>query len=257
MEKVASPNSIIKMAGPKNRFPKVKLMAPTGSTYIIVALEIDHRPPFFSFLESGPKKKALTALKEFAGVISGNDDVIDATVFKMRLAPPGKGQYLTNRPDIHVAKFDVVMLVELETAEAAHSLRQSAGWQKMEVMAASYAKRHLVITADNPRMIAPVDHTRQGVFLFNFFYADDIAQNLAIWEYTAGWFTDQTGLDNSCLLAPAHGETSDYTVINHCRWDSLWNILPSIIFKPSFKTYVEGNFNANRTAPIPILYKLA
>ena len=106
-------------------------------------------------------------------------------------------------------------------------------------------------------MIGPVDHTRDGVFLFNFFYADSLAQNLGIWEYTAGWFVDQTGLDNSCPLAPEPEQNSDYTVINHCRWDHLRQIRPSFLFKPSFKTYIEANFNANQTAPIPILYTLA
>jgi hypothetical protein len=45
-----------------------------------------------------------------------------------------------------------------------------------------------VVTATNPKSMGPVDHARQGVFLFNYFFADDTAENLAVWEYTAGWF---------------------------------------------------------------------
>ena len=109
----------------------------------------------------------------------------------------------------------------------------------------------------NLRAIGPVDHKRQGVFLFNYFVSDSLPQNLGIWEYTAGWFADQTGLDNSSLLRPDEGQTTDYTVINHCRWDSLWNILPSLLFKKSFRSFVLKNFEANGTAPIPILYRMA
>ncbi len=247
----------LNIVGPQNRFPKVTLMEPTGYTYILVALEIDHRLPFFHVFESGRKKQAVQMLKSYASQLTGMDGVRDATVFKALLSPPGKGEYLAKRPEIDIARFDLVMLVEVETTATAKSLRAASGWQEMEKTAEGLSRKALILTADNPRMIGPVDHTKQGVFLFNFFYADDIAQNLGIWEYTAGWFTDQTGLDNSCLLAPAKGENTDYTVINHCRWDRLMDILPSIIFKRSFKTYVENNFNANRTAPIPILYKRA
>jgi hypothetical protein len=49
---------------------------------------------------------------------------------------------------------------------------------------------------------APVDHHRQEVFLFNYFYADRTHLNLAAWQYTAGWFADQTGLDDSTVLPP-------------------------------------------------------
>jgi hypothetical protein len=82
-------------------------------------------------------------------------------------------------------------------------------------------------------------------------------QNLAVWEYTAGWFEDQTGLRNSTVLLPEAGPRKDYTIINHCRWDSLWDILPSLAFKRSFRTYVLAHFEANNTAAIPILYRLA
>ena len=39
-------------------------------------------------------------------------------------------------------------------------------------------------------------------FLFNYFYADDSEQNIKVWDYTAGWFQYQTGLDNSTVILP-------------------------------------------------------
>ena len=41
------------------------------------------------------------------------------------------------------------------------------------------------------------------------------------------------------------------------RWPRLRDVLPSLLFKRSFRRYVLEHFEANDTAPIPILYKLA
>jgi hypothetical protein len=76
-------------------------------------------------------------------------------------------------------------------------------------------------------------------------------------EYTAGWFQDQTGPDNSILVPPDSESDTDCTVINHCRWDRPRDILPHLLFNRSFRTYVLAHFAANNTAPIPILYRLA
>jgi hypothetical protein len=111
--------------------------------------------------------------------------------------------------------------------------------------------------AKNARKIEDVDKNRQGVFLFNYFYADDPKELLPVWEYTAGWFTDVTELNNSTLLLPCDGEESQYGVINHCRWDRLSDIVPDLLFRPSFRNYVLKNFESNGIAAMPILYKLA
>jgi hypothetical protein len=102
-----------------------------------------------------------------------------------------------------------------------------------------------------------VDHGRDGVFLFNFFHADDLKKLTPTWEYTAGWFQEKTGLDNSEVLMPAEGEQSQYGIINHCRWDRWRDILPDLIFRPTFRSYVMANFDANGVVPMPILYRLA
>ena len=103
----------------------------------------------------------------------------------------------------------------------------------------------------------PVDHSRGGFFLINYFFADSVDQNLSVWNYTAGWFQAETGLDNSTVLLPIDPYQSKYSIFNHCRWDSLGQILPSLIFKRSFHSYVLDNFAANNIAAVPILYRLA
>jgi hypothetical protein len=247
----------ITVVGPADVFPKVTLVPPLPSVFIIVALEIDHRLPIAYFWESRRKKAAIGALKGAAKSLSAMDGVLDATVFKTWIAPPGRGEYLKQRPEVAIARYDLVLLLELENADTARAVRASDDWAAILDAAAKLARKSLVLSAKNVRRMGSVDHSRDGVFLFNYFYADNLAQNLAIWEYTAGWFQDQTGLDNSTLLVPDADQGSDYMVINHCRWDRARDILPSLIFKKSFKQFVLANFNANRVAPIPILYRLA
>ena len=88
-------------------------------------------------------------------------------------------------------------------------------------------------------------------------YIEFLKQNLQVWEHTAGWFEDQTGLNNSTLILPDQVNEGSYKIINHCRWDHLIDILPSLIFKKSFKDFVLNNFEANNVAAMPILYRLA
>ena len=51
------------IVGPKNTFPKVTLVDPSNSGYLLFALEIDRRPPIGFFIESQLKKKILSKLK--------------------------------------------------------------------------------------------------------------------------------------------------------------------------------------------------
>jgi hypothetical protein len=77
-----------------------------------------------------------------------------------------------------------------------------------------------------------------------------------VWEFTAGWFQQETGLANSVLLLPDSGQRTHYKIINHCRWDRLSDVLPSLLFKPSFHSFVLANFAANATAAIPVFYRV-
>jgi hypothetical protein len=245
------------IVGPKNAFPKVTLVDPSNSGYLLLALEIDRRPPIGFFIESQIKKKILSKLKSDVVNLRNNSKVIDATVFKAMIIPPGRGAFLKKRPSIEIAKFDVVMLIEFDTHESVKEFQKSLEWQNMEETYKSETKKSLTVTGVNVRRIGPVDHSKKGVFLFNYFYADQVKQNLQVWEYTAGWFQDQTGLDNSTLILPDQVNENSYKIINHCRWDHLINILPSLIFKKSFKEFVLNNFEANNVAAMPILYRLA
>lgn len=242
-------------------FPRVSLKEPTDSSYIHLAAEVD--APLASFLPIFPfnskKKRALVATcKELCQQLREEDLVVDATVFKAILIPPGRGEYLDRTDeDVHVAKFDVAVLIEVKDEGALQRLKRSETYVELESTIIKRASYSHVTSATNVKRIDSVDHNRDGVFLFNYFFAEDTRQNIDVWEYTAGWFEAETGLDNSTLLLPDDQDRSEYALINHCRWDRLIDVLPSIRFKPSFEEYVLASFEANRVAAIPILYKLA
>ncbi|MEM7335581.1 MAG: hypothetical protein AAF490_26120 [Chloroflexota bacterium] len=248
-------NKKLNIAYPSDSYNVVTLVDPTEFGYIHLAAEVDRRHPFLPM--SQKKRALLKACKKMCQQLAKRDDVQSAIVFKALLIPPGQGDYLKQRPEVHVARFDLSILIETPTVEAAEQLRTNEAFKDIEKRINESSNYTHIITASNVRRIGPVDHQRNGVFLFNYFYADDVEQNLAVWNYTAGWFEQETQLDNSTLLLPQQTAESDYTIVNHCRWDRLTDILPSILFKPTFRSYVLGNFEANRSAPIPILYRLA
>ncbi len=238
-----------------DRFEHVTLIPPNTHGYLHVAAEVDRRPSWMP--SSRAKSNLLARLKELCARLEGREDVCRALVFDAIFTPPGRGAILTDHPDVHVARFDVVVLIEARAFDDLDAIsRDPALGEVMELLEAQSTHTHTV-RARNTRRIGPVDHDDQGVYLFNYFWATDLERNLAIWEYTAGWFERETRLDNSTLLQPADPSESAYTLINHCRWSSLRDVLPSLIFKPSFRTFVLGNFEANQTAAMPILYTLA
>lgn len=149
------------------------------------------------------------------------------------------------------------MLVETHTPEAAVALRESAPVREAVADHEATAGHVHVVAARNGRRIGDVDKSRDGVFLFNYFHGPSPEEMVQVWEYTAGWFTHHTRLDNSVLLVPIEGERSPYTVIHHCRWDGLLDIVPHLAFRPSLRRYVGANFDANAIVPMPVLYRLA
>jgi hypothetical protein len=242
-------------------FPRVHLVTPAASGYLLLIGEVDRRLPWSPvWLPASRAKRALlTAAKRHCAAMGAEDDVLSASVFRAVLAPPGgpDPRLTLQRGRVHVAGFDVVVLIETASGDAARRLRESAAFGALESRFRGVARYAETIAAHNVRRIGPVDHGRPGVFLFNYFAAESPAQNLAVWEYTAGWFQQETGLDNSTVLQPLDPGVTGYALINHCRWDHWRDVVPALVFKPSFRRYVLANFAANRTAPMPLLYRLA
>lgn len=240
------------------KYPRAPLIEPNRTGYIHIGIEIDDsRLPFFLF-SSNAKKTIISRAKLFAESLAARPDVNTANVFRAVVRPPLDQPYLEAVSDqFHVARFDVAILIETRDVKVARVIRSSEEFQEFENFVNDLAAYQHVVVAENARRIAEVDKSRQGVFLFNYFFSEQMEDLLPVWEYTAGWFIKETGLDNSTLMMPAKGEASEYGVINHCRWDSLPRLLPKLIFMRSMRTYVMENFAANKIAVMPILYRLA
>lgn len=181
--------------------------------------------------------------------------VVRADVFRGLLRPPGRSRHGAGRkaPD---AEFDAVLLIETAAVADAADLPDADVLVKLVADLRATAAQTLMFAGSNARRIGPVDHDRQGVFLFNYFSADTVEANLFAWQYTAGWFQDETGLDNSTVLQPVDAADAPYSLVNHCRWDRLRDVVPALLFKRSFRTFVLRVFSENGVAPGPILYRL-
>ncbi|WP_402377285.1 hypothetical protein [Isoptericola rhizosphaerae] len=193
----------------------------------------------------------LLRLHRVAAELRRQPGVQRADVFRGFLRPPGSGRPFEGQ-DVPVLLPDVVLLVEATTPQVAQSALEHPAVARLlveEPTAHAFA-------ASDVRRIGPVDHERQGVFLFNYFAADDVESNLHAWQYTAGWFQEETGLDNSTVLAPRAPRVGEHTLVNHCRWDRSVDILPSLVFKRSFRTYVLQTFARHRVSARPLLYRL-
>jgi hypothetical protein len=252
---VTDPN-LVRLPNTGN-FSTVKLIPPGPTGFVLLAVEVDHRPPFAYFLESKAKARLLADLKVMLNRLRMAGFVIEATLLKTTLIPPGRGSYIKNDHSIHIARFDVAILFELASLEEAKTFFMSRELDDIGERMSAVAKSSYRMVGENIRRIGPVDHRRPGVFLINYFCAANDRQNLAVWEYTAGWFQDETALDNSVLLRPIDQAGARYTIVNHCRWNRMRDVLPSLLLKPSFRRYVLRHFEANNTAAMPVFYRLA
>ena len=238
-------------------YRKARLVEPARSGYLLLAAEVDSHPPFL--WASRNKRHLIEDCTGWCARITRDPGVLEAAAFQAILIPPfGDTTFLRQRRnEFHRARFDLALLVETDSVERAEGLRRSPHFRSLETHVRGAAGHVYTVTASNAKRIGAVDHARDGVFLFNYFYADSPAQNLAVWEHTAGWFQQETGLDNSTVLMPARADLSEYTLINHCRWDRLGDVLPALVFKRSFRDFVLAHFDANDAGPMPILYRLA
>jgi hypothetical protein len=154
------------------------------------------------------------------------------------------------------ARYDVAALVETTTVDVLGDVEGSPEYRKLHDALTAEAREEYQMPARCLRRVGEVDKTRPGLFLFNYFAAEDPAVALEVWDHLAAWYTVETGMDNSTLLGPVG--PSDYVFVNHARWDmSLPRFAARQFGKRTFYTYVLANLRANATAAMPILYHLA
>ncbi|MDT5020937.1 MAG: hypothetical protein QOI33_1461 [Mycobacterium sp.] len=231
------------------------LQPASDAGYLLVAVKVERQ---VAFLVGGRRKRTfIDSISRQLAELARVDTVTYADLFVARLVAPGMGKELLRRRSIEPARFDVVVLIKTVDPTSARDLREHVGYRKLRRSLEAMALDFYEVAARNIRRIADVEHRRSSVFLFNYFYAEDLARLVPVWEYTAGWFVQNTALPDSEVMAPLDGERVDYGIINHASWPHWRTFLPQLMLRPSFRRFVLATFETNGIAAQPILYRLA
>lgn len=251
----------LKLVNADPRYGPVGVAEPPGRGYIHVAAAVRPRPVPQVSRQEPAKVQLIDAVKQHARHLEQLEIVHRVSVFDAIAMPPIDllGGYLAERAQsVRPARFDVVVLVEAASPTTARRVRSAPEFAAVTAALADAGSQLHIMAARAARWVGDVDTSRDGLFLFNYFVADDPDVMVQLWEYLAGWYAVETGLDNSTLLTPLEGEASDYVAINHARWDlSLPGFLARQLSKKTFRTYVQANLDANRVGAMPVLYRLA
>lgn len=232
-----------------------RTVPPNDHGYLLLAAEVDWRGPF---RRPSPRvRQVLAQARARCAALATREGVCEATLFRAVLVAPGEGTKLLKARSgrVHRARYDVVILIRTTTLEAARALRLDPAYLTLAEEVRGSARSSMEVLARNVVRLGDVDHRPDHVFLFNYFYADDNAELLPVFAYTAGWFQAKTSLANSTLLQPLEGERTDNGIINHASWPTFRAFLPSLIARPSFRRFVLATFAANNIAAQPILYR--
>ncbi len=249
----------LQLVNPDARYATVTLIPPTTLGYLHLAAEVHppSRPGPVLFTPRG-KSELIGGLKVLGRQLEQLAEVENVTVYDATVFAPPSGYVRQRKDTVRPARFDLVVLVETTSPATARQVQTTPAYQVLHDLLSGQARRTHVIAARNIKRVGDVDKTRKGTFLFNYFVGDDPAVVVQLWDYLAGWYQAETGMNNSTLLAPLEGEASDYVVINHVRWDdSLLGFAARQFTKKSFRTYMVANLDAHNVGAMPILYRLA
>ncbi|RSM80884.1 hypothetical protein DMH04_28605 [Kibdelosporangium aridum] len=231
------------------RYQPPRFIDPPPFGYLHLAAAVAPPAGRAPFPRTTPRKAALlTELKARTQQLTGMKAVQRATVYRAVLLPP------PDKRARQAPRYDVAVLIETTSPGEIEEVQATEIYRAMHDSLRQASTDLLVMPAHCIRCVADVDKNRQGVFLFNYFDAEDKQVALQVWEHVAGWYTAKAGVSNSTLLAPAG--PSDYAFVNHARWDhSLLRFAIRQFATPSFWTYVRRNLHAYHTRAMPIFYR--
>jgi hypothetical protein len=238
----------------KPKYRPATLVEPAPLGYILLSADVEPPTGPRPFPAKSENRTALIGrLHSLANELERLDSVVKATVYRALLSPPPAGYAKTAR---HAARFDVITLVETTSPGAIADVETAGAYKQLAEELDGMANYLDIMRARCAKRIGDVDKTRPGLFLFNYFVAEEVDVALELWDYMAGWYMTETGLDNSTVLQPI-GE-AEYGFVNHARWSyGLPRLFLHQMTKPSFRSFVLANLEANRTGSMPILCRIA
>jgi hypothetical protein len=184
----------LNIVNPDPRYSPSNLIEPTTLGYIHLAAEVRPRPmppQRLPFVPNGrARDELLNRLKMLANRLEQLESVEKATVFDAVAIPPTSrfSSYLKERADsIHIARFDVAVLIETASPQLVREVQQTPEYRALVDALESEARDMHVMVGRNAKRVGDVEKTRDGLFLFNYFVADDANVALELWDYLAGW----------------------------------------------------------------------
>lgn len=231
---------------------RATLVEPPPYGYVLLSAAIEPPgagPPFPG--RSRRKRALLAELGSQATRLAHHDGVQRVTVYRGVIVPQPQGYAKEHAP--RVACYDVVALIETTSPDLIPTVEATEVYQSLLSTTTNAAREVHTMRARCIKSLGDVAKDRPGVYLFNYFIAEDPTVAGELWEYLARWYQRATGLDNSTLLAPL--EADDFVFVNHARWDaSLARVMFDQFRRPSFRSYVLANLRTNRAGSMPSLY---
>jgi len=232
-----------------------RIVAPPPFGYLLISAAVEPPGAGPPFPRASRRRRAL--LDELVGLardLEPVEGVERVTVYRAVVVPPPQG-YARDHASRH-ARYDVAVLVETASPERLGALEAAEPVRRLLDAVRGAAHDVHVLRGRCVKSLGDVDKRPGGLFLFNYFVAEDPEVALALWDHLAGWYQHATGLDNSTLLSPL--EPDDFVMVNHARWDKpLPRVVLEQFLRPSFRSFVLSNMLANRTGAMPVLFRQA
>ena len=163
------------------KYPPVKLIEPTTRGYIHLAAVV--QPRRVPVMPVGREKAPLfVRLKHLALQLEHLDLVEKVTVYSAIAIAPPSGYAREHGDTIHLPRYDIVVLVETTSPEAARQVQKTAEYAALVEALRSKASDVHIVVARNVKRVGDVDKSRKGIFLFNYFVGEDSQVTLALWD---------------------------------------------------------------------------
>src|SRR5262245_18348007 len=162
----------LEIVNPQPKYRPVTLIDPAPNGYVQLSAVVAPPRGRVPFPGLSPRKTALlTQLTRMSQQLEGVEAVEKATVYRAIVTPPPSGyaKEHAGRP----ARYDVVVLIEMDSPDAAGEVERAEPYTLMRQALVTPAEDLHIMTARCVKRMGDVDKTTDGLFLFNYFVAED------------------------------------------------------------------------------------
>lgn len=253
----SQPVSTVRLV-PPNPYGYIFLLAETDPASVATDVDRVEFVPVAPEHESLSRRRAVLhrTAKPLGSALSALAEVRSVSVFEAILFGPGSlDKYERRGGGGRRARYDTLILIETTSPATAQALLAGPDLDALMILAKADRAVLKAFPVRNAKKIADVDRTTGGVFLFNFFFADDTEALLNIWDRTAQWWFAEGGMHNSELMLPLQAQDTEYALINNARWDDA-TAAANAFRNPDYWDFVLANIEANQATAMPSLYRL-